>query len=579
MVLVAALLAIVLTAPSLFAGMAFDDFFQKLRAQGKDPFGHHPLDIFTFCWGPADVVKARETGIFPWFTQPQTRLAFLRPLASVTQYLDYTLWPQKPWLMHLQNLAWYGAAVALVAALYRRIVHREWVAGLAALMYAADDAHALPMAFLANRNAIMALVFGIGAVLMHDRWRRDGARRSAFLAPLSFTLALLCAEASLGALAYLISYAVFLESPDTRFRERVLSIAPYLLLVVGWQALARSFGYHVEGSSLYIDPAHEPLRFAKEAPVRAITLLLGQLLSPPSDVWHLVPRGPQLGIALFAGVVLLATARVVIPLLRRDAPTRFFVLGSFLALAPICATFQSDRLLLFVGVGAMAVVARVIGALADGEDANASASVRRVAKTLGVAWLASHLVLAPLCKPVVSHLPALARDFTEHSADSIDLGADASSQDVVILNAPNFLLAAYRWSVPREGVTLPRSGHVLSLSMDSVEVERIADDAIIVRTRAPFLAELSSKLFRSERSPLVLGDRVELGLLEAEVSEMGPRGLATGVTFRFSGEPGVARHRFVAWDGDRFVEVQLPSVGSRMRIGKDRPASLLPGDS
>ena len=121
MVLLAAVLATLLVAPSLFAGLAFDDFFQKLRAQGKDAFGHHPLDIFTFCWGPADVAKAQETGMFPWFTQPHTRLAFFRPLASLTHYLDYTLWPHATWLMHLQNLAWYATAVALVAALYRRV--------------------------------------------------------------------------------------------------------------------------------------------------------------------------------------------------------------------------------------------------------------------------------------------------------------------------------------------------------------------------------------------------------------------------------------------------------------------------
>ena len=577
-VLVAAVLGTLLLAPSLFAGLAFDDFFQKLRAQGKDPFGHHPLDIFTFCWGPADVEIARGTGLFPWFTEPHTRLAFLRPLASLTHWADYTLWPSQPWLMHLQNLAWYGVAVGLVAAFYRRVVHREWVAGLAALLYACDDAHALPVAFLANRNAVMALAFGIAALSMHDRWRRDGVRSAAITAPLLFAMALMCAEASLGALAYLVAYAAFMESPDARLRERVVSVVPYVVLLVGWQLSARHFGYHIEGSSLYIDPAHEPLRFAREAPLRALALLLGQLLGPPADVWQLIPGRLQLALAALSCLLLLVTARVLIPLLRRDAPTRFFVLGALLALVPVCATFSSDRLLLFVGFGAMGAVARVVGAFVDGEQLASTRDVRVALKGLSFAWLLSHLVLGPMAKPVASYLPGLAREYTEHSADSVSLGPDPTSQRVVILNAPNFLMATYRWAVPREGVTLPRSGHVLSLSMDSVEIERTTEDEIIIRTGAPFLAELSSKLFRNDEEPLALGERTRFGEIEAEVSEA-TRGVATGVTFRFSDAVGTRGHRFVAWDGDRFVEIALPPIGSRMRVGKDRPAWLRPSDS
>lgn len=571
----AALIGVLLVASSLFAGLAFDDFFQKLRAQGRDPFGHHPLDIFTFCWGPQDVAIGQETGVLPWFTLPHTRLAFFRPLASLTHYVDYTLWPSQTWLMHAQNVAWYGLAVGLVAAFYRRVVHREWVAGLAAVLYACDDAHALPVAFLANRNAIMALALGIGALSMHDRWRRDGQRSAAILAPLLFALALSCAEASLGALAYLVAYAACLEPPDTRLRDRVLSIVPYFVLLAGWQSLARHFGYHIEGSALYIDPVREPLRFASEAPMRALALLLGQLLGPPADVWHLIPRYLQLVLAVLASLLLLVTARVVVPLFRRDAPTRFFVVGALLALIPVCATFTSDRLLLFVGVGAMGVVARTIGALADDEDLGSGRDMRIALKGLGVAWLASHLVLGPLAKPIGSYLPGVARDYTERSADGIDLGADPASQRVVIVNASNFLMAAYRWTMPRDGIALPASGHVLSVSMDSVEIERIAEDTIIVRTRAPFLSDFSSKLFRSDKEPLALGERAAFGNIEAEVSEL-THDVATGVTFRFAETVGTRGHRFVAWDGVRFVEIDLPPIGARTRVGKDRPSWLLP---
>src|SRR5688572_30008975 len=108
---VAPLLAVLLTLPSLFSGLAFDDFLQRLRARGEDPFGHHRLDIFNFCWDPRDVEIGRQIGLLPWFTREHTRLAFLRPAASLTHFVDYNLWPNQPWLMHVQSLAWYGLAV------------------------------------------------------------------------------------------------------------------------------------------------------------------------------------------------------------------------------------------------------------------------------------------------------------------------------------------------------------------------------------------------------------------------------------------------------------------------------------
>jgi len=575
----AALLAVLLTAPSLLAGMAFDDFFQKLRAQGADPFGHHRLDIFDFCWDASDVELGRQSGMFPWFMQDHSRLAFLRPAASVTHYVDYNLWPNHPWLMHLQSLLWYGVAVLLVCILYRRLIGPVWVAGFAAFLYACDEAHALPVAFLANRNAIMALAFGAGALVAHDRWRRDGWRAGAGVGPALFAMALLSAEASIGAFAYLIAYATFLEPAPLRWRKRLVSIAPYAALLVAWQTLARSLGYHIEGSSIYVDPAHEPLRFAVVAPARAIALITAQLWGPPADVWNLVPRAPQIALAALGLVLLSMLMRVLVPLLRRDATTRFFSLGAVLALVPICATFPSDRLLLFVGVGAMGVIARVVGAHVENEDAKPPHSLRWAAKALTAIWLVTHVAIATLAKPAVSVIPYFAREYTERSTDRMTRGTPPREQHVIIINAPNFLLAAYRWSIPRDGVDTAATAHVLSLSMDSVEIERLDASSIVVRTRGPFLSEMSAQLFRSDREPLVLGEKASFHDISAEVSEMGPHGLATGVTFRFAKPLSDARYRFVAWDGEGFVELAMPAEGFTVRAGKDRAAWLLPEGS
>ena len=67
----------------------------------------------------------------------------------------------------------------IAAVLYRRLFGREgrgalWAAGLAALLYALDDAHSLSTAYLANRNALLATFFGLLSLYCHVRWRDDG---------------------------------------------------------------------------------------------------------------------------------------------------------------------------------------------------------------------------------------------------------------------------------------------------------------------------------------------------------------------------------------------------------------------
>ena len=63
--------------------------------------------------------------------------------------VDYQLWPGHPEYMHLHSLLWLSAVVAAVTALYPDACSgRPGVAGLAALLYAVDEAHAWPATYL-----------------------------------------------------------------------------------------------------------------------------------------------------------------------------------------------------------------------------------------------------------------------------------------------------------------------------------------------------------------------------------------------------------------------------------------------
>ena len=117
--------------------------------------------------------------------------------------------------MHLHSVLWMAALAAVVALLYRRIIGRlsaasgaMWIAGLAAVLYAIDDAHGFAVGWLANRCGIQGAVFAVLALIAHDRWRRDAWRLDAASGAARVVVALLCSEQMIAHAAFVRVRAV-----------------------------------------------------------------------------------------------------------------------------------------------------------------------------------------------------------------------------------------------------------------------------------------------------------------------------------------------------------------------------------
>ena len=159
--------------------------------------------MFDFLSGdPDEILTYKDIGVLPWWTDDTLKVRFWRPLSAITHVLDYALWPERSEWMHIHNVAWLALLIGSTAALYRRLITMPLVAGLAALLYALDDAHGMPVAFLANRNALVATSFGVLSLWCHDRFRRDGWTPGMVLSPLAFLAALLGGESGIGAAPY-----------------------------------------------------------------------------------------------------------------------------------------------------------------------------------------------------------------------------------------------------------------------------------------------------------------------------------------------------------------------------------------
>lgn len=577
-------LSLALLSPSLATGLTADDYFHALVLSGSrvlDVVPAHALDMFT--WADGDPAHARammQLGMTGWWTDPAMLMAYLRPLSVVTHWLDYRLWPDAPWLMHLHSLVWFALALGCLATLYRRLASppgATWVAMLALLLYAVDDAHAMTVAWVANRNALVALACALPVLLLHDRDARDGDARGRWLAPLLLGVALLAGESALAITGYVFAHALFVD-PRGR-RKALVALVPYAAVVLAWGVSYRLLGYGARGSGLVVDPGSEPLRYLGAAVERVPILLLGQFGFPPSDGWLIYPvvakwlPGAIMGHALGTLVVLsLAFASLV----RASAQARMWALGCVLACLPVAAQFPHDRLLLFIGVGGAPLVALFLARLWQTAPAARSVFARAFETPLGWACVALHLIVAPLWLPLRALSPA---DVTHLIAGVDRAVGDApgiEQHTVVLVNPP----ADYVGYVPplraASGRARPATLRWLATGASAVTVTRVDATTLRVRPDEGFLWLASERMQRSLARPFRAGDEVHLRDLDVRVTEQLPDGRPAEILARFEAPLEDPRYAFHAWSETGARAFTPPAVGTSVRLPQVNYLSLLP---
>ncbi len=556
--------ALVLTAPSLWAGLLIDDWLHELVLTGKADVlaapGMEPA-MFNFTDGdPARVQWLKDIGFLPWWTYEKVHLRFWRPLTELTHRLDYALWPRAPFLMHLHNLAWFGAAVFAVGLLYRRVMRDAYAAGLAVVLFAIEDAHAMPVAWVSNRNTLIAFVFGVLAIQAHVRWRRYADRRAGVMAVLLLLLALFAKESAIAVCAYLAAYALCLD-PD-RWRGRLASLLPYAGLVVAWRTAYVLLGHGIYGSPTYVDPLRSPLMFIAKCFERGPVLLSAQWFVPAADLYLAMPDWGKTLFTVFSAATLVVLVWLLWPLLRRDRIARFWFAGMVLAVIPFCATFPSERLLFFVGLGAMGLLAQFFSGWASGKLAwGERPSWLRAARVFVVAMVAVHVVAAPLLLPVRVGGLWLIGGSVRHALEHAPLPDDLTGKTLVLPNAPNVLFSSYLPALcALEGRPLPQ--HVRHIGPNNVlpaGVEMTVVDRHTVRVRPE--GGYRWMLVRNQQHPLPAGHREVLPGMTAEVLRVNAAGYPAEVEYRFDApldDPGLI---WLVFEKGRYVGFDSPAPG------------------
>jgi len=557
--ILAVLLGTLLVLPSLNSGLILDDYcHQHFLSTDKELGGlkHGPLDLFTFVSGdPEERRNSMEAGIYPWWTAEDLKLSFFRPLSSLSHLADHHLWINSPVLKHLHSILWYLLLLVLVAVMYRRF-HTKCAAGLALLLFAIDDAHGLTVGFIANRNAIIAAVFGIAALIAYDRSRRDNWSPGRFLSPIFLAFGLLAGEACLAVTGYLFAYALFIDRGTVK--ERSFGLLPHVLVCIVWMVVYISLGYGTHNSGIYVNPIGEPMAFLPILAKRLPVLLLGQFGFPPSDFWLIYPPQMALFVLIFAVLAIGVFILVLLPFLRkgREKPTRdrrvqsttrFWALGTLLAILPVCATFPSDRNLLISGIGAMGLLAILLGSPFEKEKTNGQKKITpwvhrfkfkflRLAGGTAIGILIIiHLVLAPLMRPFRSLTWQKVSTSINHIDENIPGGEAIRGKTLVIVNFPLSMFVMYvpfyRWI---RGEEIPGRIRLLAAGTGRIEVIRVSDRVLRIRTEQGFLRDEWEQMFRGPNTPMPKGYTVTLRDMQVKVTGVTGDGLAAEAEFYFN---------------------------------------------
>lgn len=540
----AALLGVLLSLPTVVSGLLLDDHLFRARAlRGGLGLEFELLD------GP--VAQLREQGSLGWWAADELQLSFMRPLAALWHGLDFWLWPQAAWLMHLENVILYAVLIVAVGRLLQRLLGPGPIAGLACLMFAVDEMHATAVMWISARNSLLAALFGVLALAAHARWRtqaRAGERGwpLAAAAVSCFVLALSSGEIGLMALGYVVADALVHEQG---VRSRMAALWPYLAVVAAWRMTGAYLGIGAQASGLYVEPSADPLGFVTAALLQTPALAFSVLSLPIADGLTNTTE-PIWFIAAALGFVALAC---LFAPLRDDPRACSLGLGLILAALPLASTAPTSRTSMMLGLGSVGVVAL---AWARRHTPAFSGRARRYGLR---AVMACQLVLAPLLFVPLSFAPLLVESPHRALAEQV-----TGHEDVVaVLNLPAEINALYPAAISTAaGRDWPAHCYLLFAGMASVEVERLDAHALMLRSEAGWAASRVDRLSRAwARQGFAVGDRVELERAVIDVVEVSPDGRPLQVRVTFTDELDAVT--LLGFDGASLVRWR-PAIGERV---------------
>ena len=546
---VVAFATFLLCLPSVWLPPAIDDhgFRHRILVEGADP-----NEVFRF--------SGRIERSAWWSDTSEAH--FFRPLAGLSHWLDYRLWPEAIWWMRLQNCVFYALLAWVAARCYRAVGEGAQTAQpvsaltwpIGALMYGFNEANAQTLSCISGRNTFLAALFGLATIWLHHRNHARPGWRARLAGPACFGFGLACGELAIATLGYLAAHALVLDK--RAFRKRLSSLAPYLAPLSVWAVLYVRGGYGAHTRMMYRDLFGDP-GTTLSAGLADLPIWISTQLSLPyatatmgSEPW--LVRLASLPLALLLLWLLSST-------LRASPLARFYGLGFCLSLAPLLPTWPQDRVLALASFGAFGLLACFFEWAAQERS--------RPHRLARVALMAVHLAIAPLLF-IPSYLTAgnvaRAEDRVERALPS---GDSTAQTGVVLVRAPIFGPLAYALSRRRsQAQATPAYSYELFAGDREVRVSRVDDRTLELAPLQGYCATRVECLGDGLEERFHPGDVIELPGMQVEIMSVDGRSAPTRARFRFPTPLEDPSRRWLNWTPDGLVAFDPPRVGESQTL-------------
>jgi hypothetical protein len=386
-------LTVLVHLPALRAPFIIDDFAHAAMADGNYPGVEGPFSLYDFI-RDENRQALLERGVFPWWTDSKLSVRFLRPLSSALLWTDHELFGKNALLHHLHSLLWWALASVAVYALLRQAFSRR-VAWIGATVFAVAPCHALPLAWLANRDTLVSTALGTFALAAYARWREGRRARDGLAAFALFAIAMLAGEYTLGFTGYVLAMEIVRRRES--IARRALGVASFAVPAVAYLVAHTALGYGARGGGFYHDPLRDFGTYAHGAP-RRLGVLIAEAWAGVDDAWAAASWWALALVTVALAVILAVPITRTIRSLDVEARGRAVWLlgGSLLSLAPVLAVEPSARLLGVCMVGVSAIIAVVIERawFPSTPEPRRGAAEATALVAVGLAFV--HLVVAPV---------------------------------------------------------------------------------------------------------------------------------------------------------------------------------------
>ncbi len=586
-----------LRSNALLTGFVADDYAQIGMLEGHYPVRRSMFDLFNFSNGTAkEGLALMRGGFYPWWSHPELRLTMLRPLSSAMMWLDYRLFRYDAFAYHLHSLAWWLLMLGAIATLFWRVL-RPGLALLAFAFLVLDESHGVPLAWIANRCALVSITLAVVALLYYVRYREGEKVRHAVAASAVMIVALGFGEYALAMFGYFLAYELAMRTEPLRARVRAL--APIAVPTVAYALLRSLTGHGPLHSGVYVAPDTGFVDFVRALFERVPVMYADLLLGASADFWtfglpwnhYLYSRGwatkawfwspePWRHVHFWIGVGSLLALAAALKWVRGEAQNRnvrWLFLGSFMAVLPVVGSFPSSRLLVPAIVGFTPMIAAwvltglgklraPIGSIRAGACVSALlAALLGVYHVVVPAWLTHTEVNGLYAGSVGIRKAVLNMDVDDRQLPG---------QRLVMISAIEGGTSMYIPLTRRlHGKTQPARCWTLSLTPAPHLLMRDTESSFLLTTTNGFtmFATAPEQLLRDPREPLAIGTRVDLDGMVVTIKSM-LRGRPNRIRVEFDVPLEHRSLRFVIPQAHGIEGFTMPKVGQTVTV----PAPVIP---